>query len=447
MNRNLLDNYFFLLFSLIPVSIIIGSAISLINILLIDLSFIFLIFYKKNYQFLSNKAVKLILLLCLYLVFNSIIAQNFSIGALRNLGFIRFGILFCAFNYFFYYKKSFHKILIVWTIILIILCLDGYIESFSGKNILGYGGEEHGRRIVSFFKNEPIVGSYINAFYLIIIGYLFFINEKFLGKYKYIILMLSIFFLLMIMLTGERSNTIKAFFGFAIFYLINSNFNIKEFFFSFLLIIVIMVSLFFNSEFLRLRYGGQFVQPIVNLSVKMFKQFNPLLSKENKITIQSENKPAYPILENSDPGFASRYKSGSVYTALYKSAFNVFKDHPIFGVGNKNYRLETCKETITIGYFCNTHPHQIYLEFLAEHGLIGTILLLYILFSLIFSKLKMTLQTKNYTQIGCLIFLLTFFIPLLPSGSFFSDSNLTFFWLNLSLMYAVEKKTNIFSVN
>ena len=58
----------------------------------------------------------------------------------------------------------------------------------------------------------------------------------------------------------------------------------------------------------------------------------------------------------------------------------------------------------------------------------------------------MILQTKNYTQIGCLLFFLTFFIPLLPSGSFFTDYNLTVFWLNLSLMYAVEKKTNIFSV-
>jgi O-antigen ligase len=447
MNRNLLDNYFFLLFSLIPVSIIIGPAISLINILLIDLSFIFLIFYKKNYQFLSNKAVKLILLLCLYLVFNSIISQNFSIGALRNLGFIRFGILFCAFNYFFYYKKSFHKILIVWTIILIILCLDSYIESFSGKNILGYGDEEYGRRIVSFFKDEPIVGSYINAFYLIITGYLFFLNNKFLGKYKYIILMLSVFFLLMIMLTGERSNSIKAFFGFAIFYLINSNFNIKEKFFSVLLIIAIVVSLFFNSEFLRLRFGHQFVKPIINVSIKVFKNFNISLNKENKITIQSENKPAYSTLENSDPGFAANYKTESVYTALYKSSFNVFKDYPIFGVGNKNYRLETCKEITKSGYLCNTHPHQIYFEFLAEHGLIGTIILLLILFSLIFSKLMMILQTKNYTQIGCLLFFLTFFIPLLPSGSFFTDYNLTVFWLNLSLMYAVEKKTNIFSVN
>ena len=32
-----------------------------------------------------------------------------------------------------------------------------------------------------------------------------------------------------------------------------------------------------------------------------------------------------------------------MYFQLYKSGFEVFKNYPIFGVGNKNYRIETCK--------------------------------------------------------------------------------------------------------
>ena len=107
MNNKILNFYFLFLFSFIPASIIIGPAISLFNILLIDFSFIFLIFYKKDFKFLSNKTVKLIIFLCLYLVFNSIIAKDFSMSALRNFGFIRFGILFLAFNYFFYNHKNF----------------------------------------------------------------------------------------------------------------------------------------------------------------------------------------------------------------------------------------------------------------------------------------------------------------------------------------------------
>ena len=82
MNNKILNFYFLFLFSFIPTSIIIGPAISLFNILLIDFSFIFLIFYKKDFKFLSNKTVKLIIFLCLYLVFNSIIAKDFSMSAL-----------------------------------------------------------------------------------------------------------------------------------------------------------------------------------------------------------------------------------------------------------------------------------------------------------------------------------------------------------------------------
>ena len=171
MNSKILNSYFLVLFSFIPASIIIGPAISLFNILLIDISFIFFILFKKDFKFLSNKTVKLIILLCLYLVFNSVIAKDFSMSAYRNLGFIRFGIFFLAFNYFFYNKDFVNRVLIIWALTLSFLSLDTYLESISGTNLLGYG-EAYGERIVSFFKDEPIVGGYINGFYLIIIGYL-----------------------------------------------------------------------------------------------------------------------------------------------------------------------------------------------------------------------------------------------------------------------------------
>mgnify|MGYP001374845100 CR=1 FL=1 len=64
MNLNkILDNYFLILFSVIPITIIVGSAISLVNIILIDLSFIILMIYKKNFKFLKNKTIIYFLIL------------------------------------------------------------------------------------------------------------------------------------------------------------------------------------------------------------------------------------------------------------------------------------------------------------------------------------------------------------------------------------------------
>ena len=44
-------NYFLILFSFIPLSILIGSAVSVVNILLIDVSFLFLLIIKKILNF------------------------------------------------------------------------------------------------------------------------------------------------------------------------------------------------------------------------------------------------------------------------------------------------------------------------------------------------------------------------------------------------------------
>ena len=420
MNSKFLNTYFLLLFSFIPASIIIGSAVSLINILLIDFSFIFLIFYKKDYKFLSNKTVKLIILLCLYLIFNSIVSKDFSMSAHRNFGFIRFGILFLAFNYFFYSKDFVNRVLIIWILTFSILSSDTYIEAIFGKNILGYG-EAYGSRIVSFFKDEPIVGGYINGFYLIIIGYLFHLNKKISNKYKYIFLIFTIFFLIAIILTGERSNSIKAIFGFFLFYFFIDFFKFKEKIFSVLLLILMFIFLLKSSDFLKVRYNHQFFEPMM------------YLLKSN------EEKKNYEIDEY--------YKNfnNNLYYRIYKSGFTVFKNYPIFGAGNKNYRVETCSNEKKPEYICTTHPHQVYFEFLAEHGLFGSAILFFILFNLIFGKIKIILASKNYLQIACLIFLTTSFIPFLPSGAFFADYNLTIFWLNLSIMYSIGKKTNVYT--
>ena len=416
MKNKILYNYFFILFAIIPISIVVGPAASLVNIILIDLSFIFFILYTKEFYFFKNKTIKLIGLLYLYLILNSLISQDFTIGATRNFGFIRFIIFFTAFNYFFYISKSFNKVLGIWALILFVICLDTYFESYTGKNILGYGG---GTRVFSFFKDEPIVGGYINAFYLIITGYFYFIFKDYPKKYKILFLIISILLFVSIVLSGERSNTIKAFIGFFIFYYLNKDFVFKEKIISSVIIIILFTGMFYLSDFLKLRYIGQTIDKI---------------NSKEKIVNMYEN---------------------FLYFRINRSGIDVFKKYPLFGVGNKNYRLENkCAKDKLINdgsdlfstqLICQTHPHQIYIEFLSEHGLIGTTILLTIIFRLIFSRFKDVLESKNYLQLGCVIYLSTIFIPILPSGSFFSDYNLTLFLLNLSILYASNPNTNIFN--
>ena len=147
----------------------------------------------------------------------------------------------------------------------------------------------------------------------------------------------------------------------------------------------------------------------------------------------------------------SHINEDQIYFKLYKSGFQVFKNYKIFGVGNKNYRVEVCgkkhfnsqKRNV---YFCNTHPHQVYFEILSEHGIVGSILILFILYKLIFSKIFVIFKGQNYIQLGSLIYLILTFTPLIPSGAFFSDYMITLFMINLSIFYCSNEKFNIFNL-
>ena len=57
MKNKILYNYFFILFSIIPISIIVGSAASSINIIIISLSFLIYVFYLKDWK--CNKCDKI----------------------------------------------------------------------------------------------------------------------------------------------------------------------------------------------------------------------------------------------------------------------------------------------------------------------------------------------------------------------------------------------------
>ena len=87
------------------------------------------------------------------------------------------------------------------------------------------------------------------------------------------------------------------------FILILDNFKIKHKIIFFILLLASIIFVIYNSNYLKNRYVGQ-----------LFYYF---LEKDSK-----------KIEESS-------------YYKLYKSGYNVFKNYPLLGVGNKNYRLES----------------------------------------------------------------------------------------------------------
>jgi len=413
MINKLTNKYFLFLFCSIPLSFLLGPAISLANIILINLSFIILVICRGDYKFFKSEPIKYLLILYTYLIINSFLSIDSSINIFRNFGFIRFIILFAAVNYFFKYENFYTNVFKFWLFIILLVLSDVCIEQFTGKNILGYNygirfineGQLSYGRVVSFFKDEAIVGGYLLGFYFILSGFLL---NKYKNKKIIIPLTIIIAILLVIILTGERSNSIRALLGFVLFIAFFKKINLKKKII-FIITLMTLVSFFIsNQPYLKIRF-------ISNIK--------------------------------------SIFDSHTIYFDIYKSGLQVFKNNKFFGVGNKNYRVETCKKTNVLkadnseNYFCQNHPHQIYIELLSEHGLIGSFLILFILYKLVFSKIFNTFFNNNYIKIGSLIYILTMFIPLIPTGAIFGDFLLTLLMINLSIFYALDKNMNIFVKN
>ena len=374
--------------------------------------------FQRDIKINDFKPIFFLIILYFYLIFNSLISVDITSGIYRNFGFIRFILLFLIVNYIFFINEKNFSILKIWTAIFFVVLIDVYIERFTGSNILGFGKLEidgipqpYANRVISFFRTEPIAGAYLSGFCFIVTGYIlnYLKPKKILKILGFIIVLIS---LVGIILTGERSNSLKALIGFLIFISMIDYVKLKSKILIFLSIFAIFFITISLSDYVKLRYVDQF--------------YSEIKTKEKRAN----------FLENS------------LYIKLYKSGISVFKNNPLLGVGNKNYRVETCnpkKNSINKEYWCLTHPHQVYIEMLSEHGIIGTTIILLIIFYLKFRILRKIINSRNYLQAGCLVFLLINFVPLLPSGAFFNNFNLTLFMINLSLMYATNKETNIFS--
>ena len=399
-------------FCILPISLIVGNLATNINILLIDILFIIISFNEKYWTWSRKKLFLILIILWIYQIINSLFSINITdeMTLIRSLGFIRFVIFFFAIDFFFtQFPKILKKIFLFWTIILMVILFDTIFETIFGSNIIG-NISPSGKRIVSFFGDELVVGGYILGLGYLISGYLISIDSSL--KVKKIIYNLILFLVpVCIFFSGERSNFIKAsiiFFLMILFIKENLLVIKKKYFFLFLLATIILTT-FVSKE-------------IYNTQVQFFKRID-----------YSKNQNFFKNFENIK------------YFAHYEVAWQIFKDNPVIGVGGKNFRHICSKQkydNINIKYRterCSTHPHQVHFELLSEHGLIGYIFIISLILIFCIRNFKYFLIKKNTLHLASILYVFFVFTPLIPSGSIFATFNATFFWINFSICYFCYK--------
>jgi len=132
-------------------------------------------------------------------------------------------------------------------------------------------------------------------------------------------------------------------------------------------------------------------------------------------------------------GLAKDSKQTYIFTPqrdqLIKGAYNMFLDKPLFGHGPKMFRVLCEDERYSINKkSCSTHPHNFYIQLLAETGIVGFLFLLSAFIYLIYyaaRQLKAILfKEKRYLsdyQVCLLACLLITLWPFAPNGNFFNN--------------------------
>jgi O-antigen ligase len=396
----------FLIISL-PISLLISSGASNAVEFLIVILFLLKSFYKKDFYWIKNKYFLLLLLIWISLLLNLLFSQNFSLSYSRNIFFFKNIIFIFAIEFFLKKKKNFDLILIIYLIITSIVSFDIFFEYFNKKNILGFQSYDPSR-IASFLGKELKIGHFILGFSFISMSYYL---EKYSKKsihYKIFGFFLIAIFFCSLLLTGERANTLKGIFILLMLII----FSKKEIFIHnkifFTSIILLSIGTYYFSEKVRYRFDV-ILDPIMNTGI---------------------------IAAFKETQHASHY-----YTAV-----KIFEKYPIFGVGNKNFREECSRDEYKNNNYkktdqrCSTHPHQIYLELLSEHGLIGSITIIFVVFFILLESIKVYLRNKNSIHLASILFVIAQFLPLIPSGSFFTSWGATIFWLNFSIVIFYNNK-------
>ena len=233
-------------------------------------------------------------------------------------------------------------------------------------------------------------------------------------KYKNLGLIFLIFFLSTIFVTGDRSNFIKS--------------------------LIVIFSLFFI-------FKDTYIKKIILLLIVLTFFIGSILTK-NEVYKVRYNNDLFGALKKNNYNLIT-YVNSTEYGKLYYTGYKLFTDNKIFGVGNKNFRMlcdvdfrEKLIKNIDLdkkNLRCNTHPHQIYIEIIAEHGLFGLLILLGMLSIFIISNFNFISKKKDLLLGFQFLILMVTFIPILPGGSFFTSFNATLFWMNLGFFYAHKK--------
>lgn len=360
--------------------------------------------FKKEVVILNNFFSFLFIFFSLYIFLNSVISNSSYEINIKSLLYFRY--YFFILGIFFIIRdnpKIIKLFFLSLTFLIIFLLIGSIYELVFSKNILSNSLIDP-LRISSFFGDELIMGSFLVRIMPLYLSLFFFLrlntiknNAKFSNK-KYILLFLILIFPFLIFLSGER--TAVGLFIISIIYLtLTIKFN-KFFIFKLIFFITLIFSML-------LLFNPNFKQRLILDTFNDLTRVDTNISKVKKMNLY----------------FFSVY-----HTNYFLTSKKMFEDNILFGQGPRSYRFKCSEKNFMIDTnSCANHPHNYYIQLLAETGLIGFLSIFLLFIILVIKSLKLPFRKKFYnnhkTCLMCGFFISLW--PIVPTGSFFNS------WLSI----------------
>ena len=453
-------NFVEVLFYSFPLCFIVGNLIVSINTLLFICVSLYVI-KKKHLNFRFNRFYWILIIFYLYFFISTTYQyqipgllndkiQNFSLEnnpIFKSFLFIRFIILIFIIDVLIYNNIiKLEKLFLSSLICTSFVCFDLMLQYITGSDLFGYKNIEQWHS--GPFGDEMIAGTFLKNFSFLSFFYIF--NNFNKSKSN---LIFSIFFITIhlsaALITSNRMPLLLFLFGCIIILVFVK--NLRLIMSSGLLLFFIIFTLLIKFDSNLSTTYEKFIDDI-NI-VKLFKNNQ---SKSIQTSVEKSTSDKNKI-EKKEPE-KNDFLKYSGYNRVFNTAIEMWKLHPVFGGGHKSFRIKCWKilsdDLDKIGarfdpkrpqkLSCGNHPHNYYLEFLAETGIVGTFLLVAFFFFIIKNSLSYLIKNKKKINFILPIFII-FFIeiwPLRSSGSFFTTWGATFFWINTAILmsYTVKKK-------
>jgi len=385
---------------LFPFFILRGHAYADIALTALAVIFVLHSLFSGRWGWLSNHWVKLALFLWGYLLLRDVFTEHYQEALKRSLPFIRYILFAAAIAHWLFANPTTRKrFTYALAVVVCILIGDGFYQYLFGKDfLLGkpltylHDGTV---RLTGPFSNARL-GIVITCLGFPIIGWLLQSNIP-LRQLAGIALTCAIG--IIVFLSGERSTWPLFFAGLGF--------------------------LLFMLPYLRSYCWMIFPVALLALCILYYSQSRTF---ERQVTSTYQT-----VLKFGD----------SVYGQIWKGAGKSITEHPLFGLGGAHFR-HLCDKREKEGYapaICNVHPHNFFLEWLVEYGVIGTALFMLLIGSWLTSIMHGPIRLgDDGLYLGAVTSLLIRLWPLVITTSFFTNWSAALFWLSVGMAMAYATK-------